>query len=86
MALVSVTPRRFGSRTPSVMGWQLAAGSAGVGIGPALVAVGVDASGPGAVAPWLVAIAAVMVVAHLVVRRHIPPGAALVTRPERDQY
>ena len=79
-ALVSLTPARFGPRlAASVMGWQLAAGAVGVGLGPAVAAVAVEGSGPGAVGPVLVGISALLLVAHLTARR-LAAGA----RPDRE--
>lgn len=79
-ASVSLTALRFGAaRTDRVMGWQLAAGSVGLAIGPLTAGALVERSGPAVIAPLLVGLAVLLVGVHglvwVVSRSLLAPGA-----------
>jgi len=65
-ALVALTPARVGpTATSRVVGFQIAAASAGGSLGPAGIGVVLQAGGPGLLTPCLVAGAAVFTALHL---------------------
>jgi fucose permease len=69
--LVALTPRRVGAeRAPAIIGYQIAAASAGTAALPWIAARFIDANGLEALGPFLVVTATLMALLYLVVDRH----------------